>query len=45
MMAIELSRNGIITRDCCGFAPASEDDMDDNGMSRYMETDDEEGWD
>ena len=27
-----------------GFAPASEDDMDDNGMSRYMENDDEEGW-
>ena len=22
-----------------------EDDMDDNGMSRYMENDDEEGWD
>ena len=28
-----------------GDDPASEDDMDDNGMSRYMETDDEEGWD
>lgn len=27
-----------------GFDPASEDDMDDNGMSRYMENDDEEGW-
>lgn len=26
-----------------GFDPASEDDMDDNGMSRYMENDDEEG--
>jgi len=25
--------------------PASEDDMDDNGMSRYMENNDEEGWD
>ena len=25
--------------------PKSEDDMDDNGMSRYMENDDEEGWD
>ena len=24
---------------------ASEDDMDDNGMSRYMENNDEEGWD
>jgi hypothetical protein len=22
-----------------------EDDMDDNGMSRYMDNDDEEGWD
>ena len=28
-----------------GFDPASEDDMDDNGMSRYMENDDEDGWD
>ena len=28
-----------------GFDPASEDDMDDNGMSRYMENDDDEGWD
>ena len=28
-----------------GFDPASEDDMDDNGMSRYMENDDEEGYD
>ena len=27
-----------------GFDPASEDDMDDNGMDRYMENDDEEGW-
>lgn len=27
-----------------GFDPASEDDMDDNGMSRYMENDDEEDW-
>ena len=26
-----------------GFDPASEDDMDDNGMSRYIENDDEEG--
>ena len=25
--------------------PASEDDMDDNGMSRYMENNDDEGWD
>ena len=28
-----------------GFDPASEDDTDDNGMSRYMENDDDEGWD
>ena len=28
-----------------GFDPASEDDMNDNGMSRYMENNDEEGWD
>ena len=27
-----------------GFDPASEDDMGDNGMSRYMENDDDEGW-
>jgi hypothetical protein len=27
-----------------GFDPVSEDDMDDNGMSRYMENNDEEGW-
>ena len=27
-----------------GFDPASEDDMDDNGMSRYMENDDDAGW-
>ena len=26
------------------FDPASEDDMEDNGMSRYMENNDEEGW-
>ena len=28
-----------------GWDPASEDDMDDNGMSRYMENYDDEGWD
>lgn len=28
-----------------GFDPASEDDMDDNGMSRYMDNNDDEGWD
>ena len=27
-----------------GFDPASEDDMDDNGMTRYMEANDEEAW-
>ena len=27
-----------------GDDPVSEDDMDDNGMSRYMENNDEEGW-
>ena len=27
-----------------GFDPASEDDTDDNGMSRYMENNDEAGW-
>lgn len=26
------------------FDPASEDDMPDNGISRYMENDDDEGW-
>ena len=28
-----------------GFDPASEDDMHDNGMRRYMEANDEEAWD
>lgn len=28
-----------------GFDPASEDDMHDNGMRRYMENNDDEGWD
>ena len=28
-----------------GFDPASEDDMEDNALSRYMENYDEEGWD
>ena len=27
-----------------GWDPASEDDMDDNGMSRWSENNDEEGW-
>lgn len=27
-----------------GFDPISEDDMEDGGMSRYMENYDEEGW-
>ena len=28
-----------------GFDPASEDDMEDNGLRRFMENNDEEGWD
>lgn len=28
-----------------GFDPASEDDMNDNGLSRYMENNDDVGWD
>ena len=28
-----------------GWDPASEDDADENGMDRYMENDDERGWD
>ena len=28
-----------------GFDPASEDDMEDNGMSRYMDNNDDSGWD
>ena len=28
-----------------GWDPASEDDLDDNGIDRYMENNDEEGWD
>lgn len=28
-----------------GFDPPSEDDTDDNGMTRYMEVNDKEGWD
>jgi|GEM_PF-1944371 len=27
-----------------GFDPASEDDFEDNGMTRYMENTDEKGW-
>ena len=27
-----------------GFDPASEDDMEDNGMRRFMENNDEGGW-
>ena len=27
-----------------GFDPASEDNMDDNGIDRYMENNDDEGW-
>lgn len=28
-----------------GWDPASEDDMEDNGMTRYMKVNDDEGWD
>ena len=28
-----------------GFDPASEEDMDDNGMQRYYDANDEEAWD
>ena len=28
-----------------GWDPASEDDLEENGMDRYMENNDEEGWD
>ena len=28
-----------------GWDPASEDDLNENGMDRYMENDDETGWD
>lgn len=27
-----------------GFDPVNEDDLEDNGMSRYMENNDESGW-
>lgn len=27
-----------------GFDPVFEDDFEDNGMTRYSENDDEEGW-
>ena len=39
------SSNIIINDNMRGFDPASEDDTDDNGMGRYMENNDEEGWD
>ena len=28
-----------------GFDPAAEDDMDDNGMQRYFDANDDEAWD
>ena len=28
-----------------GFDPASEDDLDDNGMQRYFDANDDEAWD
>ena len=38
--AYEIDRNDNLR----GYDPVSEDDMKDNGMSRYMENYDEEGW-
>lgn len=38
-------RHGVRFDNMRGFDPAFEDDMPDNGMSRYMENNDEEGWD
>ncbi len=40
-----LNQTGKLEKNMRGFDPASEDDMDDNGMSRYIENDDDEGWD
>jgi hypothetical protein len=40
-----LSRKSSSYDDMRGFDPASENDMDDNGMGRYMENNDDEGWD
>ncbi len=37
--------SGISHDNMRGFDPASEDDIDDNGMSRYFENNDDEGWD
>ncbi|MBQ6079461.1 MAG: hypothetical protein IJK93_04190 [Muribaculaceae bacterium] len=42
---ISTRHNGKTSDNMRGFDPASEDDMDDNGMSRYFENNDEEGWD
>ena len=38
------SRNHSSSDNMRGFDPASEDDMEDNGMRRFMENNDEEGW-
>ena len=43
--AEERTRNSSSYDNMRGFDPAFEDDMDDNGMSRYMENNDDEGWD
>lgn len=40
----ELKTNSNSYDNMKGFDPPSEDDMDDNGMRRYMENNDEEGW-
>ena len=38
-----------VTADCIVIrgrqSPASEDDMDDNGMQRYFDANDEDAWD
>ena len=42
---ISTRQSGKASDNMRGFDPASEDDMDDNGMSRYFENNDKEGWD
>ena len=42
---VSSSRQARTDNNMRGFDPASEDDTDDNGMSRYMENNDDEGWD
>ena len=40
-----IKRGAKVSDNMRGFDPASEDDMDDNGMSRYFDNNDDEGWD